>query len=46
MDGSQLAGSWHKHDGGEMIGRGIFSGLFASFKMIITILNLFYQRSY
>lgn len=28
MDGSQLARAWHEHDRREMIGRGIFSGLF------------------
>lgn len=36
MDGSQLAGVWHEHDGGEMIGREILSGLFAKSKMIFT----------
>lgn len=36
MDGSQLAGVWHEHDGGEMIGKGILSGLFAKSKMIFT----------
>lgn len=37
MGGSQLAGTWHERDGCEMVGSGIFSGLFASSKMIFTI---------
>lgn len=32
MDGSQLARAWHEHDGHEMIGRGIFSGLFCKLR--------------
>ena len=39
MGGRQLAGAWHEHDGGEMIGRGIFSGLFANSEMICTTLK-------
>ena len=37
MDGSQLAGAWHELDGGEVIGKGIFSGLSANSEMIFTI---------
>lgn len=42
MDGSQLAGAWHEHDGGDMIGREIFSGFFANSEMISQLVSLPY----
>lgn len=44
-DRSQLTGAWREHDGGEMIGRGVFSGLFANSKMIFTISKSLFLES-